>query len=108
MLEVFTRDKLTTLLFHKVPDSRHLLVPDEPALADFSAILEATMRRFRILPLDEAVTALRAGNLPPNAACITFDDGYPEWRTGVVPVLERLSLHATLFITAGQYRGLPM
>ena len=108
MLDLFTRGKLTTLLFHKVPDSRHLLVPDEPALADFSAILEATMRRFRILPLDEAVTALRAGNLPPNSACITFDDGYPEWRTGVVPVLERLGLHATFFITAGQYSGLPM
>lgn len=108
MFEIFTKGKLTTLLFHKVPASRHPLVPDEPALADFTAILEATMRRFRVLPLDEAVVALRAGNLPPNAACITFDDGYPEWRTGVVPVLERLGLHATFFITAGQYSGLPM
>lgn len=108
MLEVFTKGKLTTLLFHKVPASRHPLVPDEPAIGDFTAILEATMRRFRVLPLDEAVVALRAGNLPPNAACITFDDGYPEWRTGVVPVLERLGLHATFFITAGQYSGLPM
>lgn len=108
MFEIFTKGKLTTLLFHKVPASRHPLVPDEPALADFTAILEATMRRFRVLPLDEAVVALRAGNLPPNAACITFDDGYPEWRTGVAPVLERLGLHATFFITAGQYSGLPM
>jgi peptidoglycan/xylan/chitin deacetylase (PgdA/CDA1 family)/glycosyltransferase involved in cell wall biosynthesis len=108
MLELLARGKLTTLLFHKVPTSRHPLVPDEPALADFSAILDATVRRFRILPLDEAVTALRAGNLPPNAACITFDDGYPEWRTGVLPVLERRGLHATFFITAGQYSGLPM
>lgn len=108
MFEIFTKGKLTTLLFHKVPANRHPLVPDEPALADFTAILEATMRRFRVLPLDEAVVALRAGNLPPNAACITFDDGYPEWRTGVVPVLERLGLHATFFITSGQYSGLPM
>lgn len=108
MLDILTRGKLTTLLFHKVPDSRHPLVPDEPALPDFTSILEATMRRFRVLPLEDAVVALRAGNLPPNAACITFDDGYPEWRTGVVPVLERLGLHATFFITAGQYSGLPM
>lgn len=108
MLKLISHGKLTTLLFHKVPQVRHPLVPHEPALADFSAVLDATMRRFRILPLDEAVTALRAGNLPSNAACITFDDGYPEWRTGVVPELERRGVHATFFITAGQYSGLPM
>lgn len=108
MLKLISHGKLTTLLFHKVPQVRHPLVPQEPALADFSAVLDATMRRFRILPLDEAVTALRAGNLPTNAACITFDDGYPEWRTGVVPALERRGVHATFFITAGQYSGLPM
>lgn len=108
MFELLTRGKLTTLLFHKLPSTRHPLLPAEPSLADFSAILEATLNRFRILPLDEAVIALRAGNLPPNAACITFDDGYPDWRTGAVPVLERLGIHATFFLTAGQYDGLPM
>lgn len=108
MFDVLSRGKLTTLLFHKVPRDRHPLMPTEPALADFSAILDATLRRFRVLPLDEAVAALRAGNLPPRAACITFDDGYPDWRTGVIPVLERMGVHATFFITAGQYRGLPM
>jgi peptidoglycan/xylan/chitin deacetylase (PgdA/CDA1 family)/glycosyltransferase involved in cell wall biosynthesis len=108
MFELLSRGKLTTLLFHKVPPVRHPLAPQEPALPDFSAVLEAAMRRFRILPLEEAVIALRAGNLPPNAACITFDDGYPEWRTGVLPVMERLGVHATFFITTGQYSGLPM
>lgn len=108
MLNALTRGKLTTLLFHKVPQTRHPLLPAEMALADFTATLEATLRRFRILPLDEAITALRAGNLPPNAACITFDDGYPDWRTGALPVLERLGVHATFFLTAGQYSGLPM
>ena len=108
MLSLVSKGKLTTLLFHKVPQQRHPLMPQEPAIADFSSVMEATIRRFRILPLDEAVIALRAGNLPPNAACITFDDGYPEWRTGVLPVLERLGAHATFFITTGQYGGLPM
>ena len=108
MFNIVSRGKLTTLLFHKVPLLRHPLTPLEPAIADFSSVMEATIRRFRILPLDEAVIALRAGNLPANAACITFDDGYPEWRTGVLPVLERLGVHATFFITTGQYSGLPM
>lgn len=108
MFNLVSRGKLTTLLFHKVPLSRHPLTPLEPTIADFSAVLEAALRRFRILPLEDAVIALRAGNLPANAACITFDDGYPEWRTGVLPVLERLGVHATFFITTGQYRGLPI
>lgn len=108
MFELLTRGKLTTLLFHKVPAARHPLLPTEPTLSDFSAILEATLSRFRILPLDEAVVALRAGNLPPKTACITFDDGYPEWRTGALPVLERLGVHATFFLTSGQFNGLPM
>lgn len=108
MYRAFTRGKLTTLLFHKVPHERHPLLPYEPALADFSAILAATMRRFRVLPLHEAVDALRAGNLPANAACITFDDGYPDWRNTVVPVLESMGVHATFFLTSGQFNGLPM
>ena len=108
MFEVLSRGKLTTLLFHKVPLARHPLAPKEPTLADFSAVLEATLSRFRVLPMDDAIVALRAGNLPPKAACITFDDGYPDWRNGVVPLLERLGVHATFFITSGQYSGLPM
>lgn len=108
MFKILSRGKLTTLLFHKVPSVRHQLTPGEPTLEDFNNILEATLRRFRILPLADAVIALRAGNLPPNAACITFDDGYPDWRTGVVPVLESLGVHATFFLTAGQYCGQPM
>lgn len=108
MLKLFSSGKLTTLVFHKIPKTHHPLCPAELDLADFTAVLQTTMRRFRILPLDEALVSLRAGNLPPNAACITFDDGYPDWLGGVVPVLERLGVHATFFVTSGQYAGLPM
>ncbi|MBT9465183.1 polysaccharide deacetylase family protein [Hydrogenophaga sp.] len=109
MLKLISRGKLTTLVFHKVPVTRHPLSPAELDLDDFTAVLHATLRRFRILPLEDALIALRAGNLPDNAACITFDDGYPDWRMAVVPVLERLGVHATFFVTSGQYvAGLPM
>lgn len=77
-------------------------------LASFERVLLAASRLFQIIPLDAAVVALRAGNLPPRAACVTFDDGYADWLTGVVPVLERHNAHATFFITTGQFFGLPM
>lgn len=108
MFRAFSSGKLTTLVFHKIPQVRHPLSPAELDLAAFTAVLRTTLRRFRILPLDEALVALRAGNLPANAACITFDDGYPDWLGGVVPVLEQLGVHATFFVTSGQYSGLPM
>ena len=108
MLSVLSRGKLTTLTFHKVPVSSHPLAPDEPNVAALEALLRATSKAFRILPLHDAMIAMRAGRLPDNAACITFDDGYPDWRHSVIPLLERLGLHATFFITCEQLLGRPM
>lgn len=105
---VLSRGKLTILLFHKVPLVASPYAANEMELAEFERVLELASRLFRIISLDDAVLALRAGNLPQRAACITFDDGYPDWLTGVVPVLERYSAHATFFITSGQFSGLPM
>ena len=108
MLSRLFRGKLTTLAFHKVPVARHVLTPAEMDLDAFKAVLQSVTQVFRILPLEEALTAMRAGSLPVNAACITFDDGYPDWSKGVVPVLQQLGLHATFFVTSGQLDGQPM
>lgn len=108
MLNWLSRGKLTTLAFHKVPTVAHALTPAEPNLDAFKAVLQAVTQVFRILPLDEALTALRAGSLPANAACLTFDDGYPDWSKGVAAVLEQRGLHATFFVTSGQFAGQPL
>lgn len=108
IFHVLGRGKLTVLPYHKVPHRANPLAGPEPDVESFDRLLQDTMRLFRILPLDEALQALRAGNLPPRAACITFDDGYPDWLNGVVPVLEKHGAHATFFITTGQFQGLPM
>lgn len=100
--------KLTILQFHKVPSIAHALDPFDLDLNGFERVLETTMRIFQIKPLEEAVMALRAGNLPPRTACITFDDGYPDWIDGVVPVLEKNNAHATFFVTTGQFSGIPL
>lgn len=100
--------KLTILQFHKVPNTNHALDPFDLDLGGFERVLQATTRIFQIKPLEEAVLALRAGNLPARTACITFDDGYPDWVNGVVPVLEKNNAHATFFITTGQLSGAPL
>jgi peptidoglycan/xylan/chitin deacetylase (PgdA/CDA1 family)/glycosyltransferase involved in cell wall biosynthesis len=100
--------KLTILTFHKVPLTAHPLAPGEVTLATFERVLKLALEVFQILPLTEALAALKANRLPPAAACITFDDGYPDWLQGPIPLLQKHQAHATFFITTGQFHGEPM
>jgi peptidoglycan/xylan/chitin deacetylase (PgdA/CDA1 family)/glycosyltransferase involved in cell wall biosynthesis len=100
--------KLTILTFHKVPLLAHPLAPGEVTLASFERVLKLALQAFQILPLPDALAALQANRLPPAAACITFDDGYPDWLQGPIPLLQKHQVHATFFITTGQFHGEPM
>ncbi len=106
-LSMLARNKLSVFLFHKVPREFDPLVP-ELTLDAFGKLVDFIVERFQVMPLDDAVARLQSGRLQPRTACITFDDGYPDWRDGVVPLLESRNAHATFFITSGQFKGLPM
>lgn len=102
-LQILSKDKLSVFLFHKVPKQAHALVPCDITLASFERILDEVVSQFRVLPLEDAVARLQTGSLPRRAACITFDDGYADWMTGALPALRQRNLHATFFITTGQF-----
>lgn len=102
------RNTVTVLVFHKVPLVADPLVPEDPDLSAFIAVLEMVMEHFKIVPLGDVVTQHLAGTLPNNAACLTFDDGYADWAEGLVPVLLQRNAHATFFVTTGQLAGMPM
>lgn len=97
--------KLSILIFHRVlpfPDS---LLPDEPDIARFEQMMLWIRDWFNVLPLDEAVSRLRSGNLPARAAAITFDDGYADNVLHALPILKRYELPATFFIATGFLNG---
>jgi peptidoglycan/xylan/chitin deacetylase (PgdA/CDA1 family) len=102
-LQLLSKDKLSVFLFHKVPQRVHPLVPSDITLAGFERVLDEVVSQFRVLPLEDAATRLQTGRLPRRAACITFDDGYADWMTGALPALRQRNLHATFFITTGQF-----
>lgn len=108
MVRSLSRGKLSVFLFHKVPRQCDPLVPADVDLMRFEHLLDHMCSQFEVLPLEDAVDCLHADRLPPCAACITFDDGYPDWLIGAAPALRKRNLHATFFITSGQFAGVPL
>ncbi len=93
------RAALPILMYHGVVERP--LVPacwQQLPLSAFRRQLEWVARRFRVLPLEEALDRMRAGTLPPRACALTFDDGFENDVSVALPVLERLGLPATVFV----------
>ncbi len=52
-----------------------------------------------VLKLGEALRLLRQGELPPESVTITFDDGWADFRTQALPVLQKHGFPATVYLT---------
>lgn len=99
------RNGLTILIYHRVLAQPDPLFPGEVESADFHRQLGQLRASFTVLPLTEAVQALRDGTLPPRAACITFDDGYADNAEVALPILRQHGLSATFFVASGFLDG---
>jgi peptidoglycan/xylan/chitin deacetylase (PgdA/CDA1 family) len=62
----------------------------------FERQLKVLRGLFQVVPLAEA-----AGGEDPELGAITFDDGWADNHTHALPILNRLGLPATLFVTTG-------
>lgn len=97
--------RLSVLIFHRVLPEPDPLLPDEMDAARFDALLGMLVRRFNVLPMEEALSGWRTGNLPPRALAITFDDGYADNFTIACPILVRHGVKATFFVASGFLDG---
>jgi peptidoglycan/xylan/chitin deacetylase (PgdA/CDA1 family) len=89
------------LVYHGVGpvanDPNRLLV--EPALLE-SQVRFLQRRGYRFLTAEE----LLAGGAPrPGTAVLTFDDGFRNWVTDALPVLQRLGVRATFYVCPGLF-----
>src|SRR5579863_1338389 len=55
--------------------------------------------KYKVLPLPDAVDALRSDSLPRDCVVITIDDGWKSTYTHMLPILESLRLPATVYVT---------
>jgi peptidoglycan/xylan/chitin deacetylase (PgdA/CDA1 family) len=98
-------DRLSVLIYHRVLPQPDPLLPDEVDATRFERQVRVLKRYFNLLPLQEAVEALKAQRLPPRAAAITFDDGYADNLTVAAPILARHGVPATVFVATGYLDG---
>lgn len=97
--------RLSIFIFHRVLPAVDPLLPDEIDVQRFDRVVGFIARRFKVLPLAQAVQQLQQGTLPAAPACITFDDGYTDNLTLATPVLRRHGVSATFFIATGYTGG---
>lgn len=99
------RGKLSILIYHQVLATPDPMRPSEPTQAVFAWQMELLARYFTPLPLEDAVRRLAADELPRNAVCVTFDDGYRNNLSYAQPILARYGIPATVFVATGFVGG---
>jgi len=105
LLRIRGASRLSVLAYHRVLPAQDPLLPGEPFAADFEHRMRWVKANFNVLPLGEAVRALREDRLPGRALSITFDDGYADNHELALPILRRLGLPATFFVATGFLDG---
>lgn len=97
------RQQLAVLMFHGFADgvqepfenleSKHLEV------RKWEAFVGWLSRRYRVLPLSEAVACLEQGRtLPDYSVCLTMDDGFRSTHDLAFPVLQKYQVPATIYL----------
>lgn len=91
--------RLLVLGWHNATATYGFPAADGATERGFAQQMRALARMANVLPLEQALQRLSAGEkLPARAVAITFDDGYRDNLDVAVPVLERLGLPATFFL----------
>jgi len=97
------RERLLILCYHGVSlaDEHRwdpeLYIPGE--LLD-ERLLAIRGQGYNVLPLADALRRLYAGELPPQSVCLTFDDGFHDFRAVAYPLLQKHGMPATVYLTS--------
>lgn len=100
------RSSLTVFMYHSVTEDatrnwgpwRYAVTP-----AEFEAQISAIADTYNVVTMDDVASHITDPEftLPKDAAVVTFDDGYRDTLTQALPVLERHSIPATVYVTTG-------
>ena len=89
--------KVQILGYHRVNDGADPFFPPISTKV-FTRHMDYLASTHNILPLEEAVERMNEDDVPANAVVVTFDDGYRDNYLNAFPILQKLSIPATIFI----------
>lgn len=91
---------LTIIMYHYVRDLEHSRYPQVNGLPvqDFRHQVRYVQDRYTVVSGERLVAAVTEdADLPPNAALLTFDDGYLDHFTNVFPILDEAGIPGCFF-----------
>jgi peptidoglycan/xylan/chitin deacetylase (PgdA/CDA1 family) len=68
---------------------------------DFRSQMHQLRGRYKVVPLEELATRIRAGEPGERLAAVTFDDGWKTTRTLAAPILAEMGIPSTVFVATG-------
>ncbi len=102
VLRFVHRHELTILLYHGVAPQKGPGIYNYRgkfiAPKHFERQVHYFRRHYTILGLDDAISRMETGTLPPYSLVITFDDGYRNFYTHAFPILKDIGVPATMFL----------
>ena len=96
-------NKVTIVMYHYVRDLKNSRYPNIKGLDTiiFEKQIQYLRSHFAVITMEELLYAIdNKSKLPNNAALLTFDDGYIDHYTHVLPILLKYNLQGTFFIPA--------
>lgn len=97
--ELAARPKVAILCYHRIGTGGIPFYSELPT-ALFQAQMEYLVQHYRIVPLADVPALLASGDFNRPVVAITFDDGYVGTYTEAFPILHRLGIPATTYLTA--------
>jgi peptidoglycan/xylan/chitin deacetylase (PgdA/CDA1 family) len=93
------------MVFHRVLRESDHLFPEHPTASEFELLLRRMKTFVDFEGLNDIETSLGNGRRTGARAVVTFDDGYLDNLTVALPVLKKLNIPATFFVSTAYLDG---
>lgn len=105
LLRIVKGPCLNIFIFHRVLTEHDPILPDEPTVEQFDAIIHWIKQDFDVFTLGDALRKLKTSPCHRPLAALTFDDGYADNYLNAMPILQRHGVKGTFFIATGYLDG---
>ena len=95
-----TRFNPLILMYHGLTKNSGLQDWTQVAVGDFERQMQYLKQCFNPVSLHDMVAMLESGKVEPHTAVVTFDDGYKSNHDLACPILKKLNIPATIFVTS--------